>query len=201
MDISVDRRDKQAADRRAYRLIEACENAVHAAGGRIIYDADLLDPDLYGCLIPTRGGRRTIIISDNYNDVTTEAFFLAHETAHFFDPTLIRYRDEFPDEAEQNRGEAVAHFATKILLGWYGMQGDVYMSWIDNRIREHTRRDKYYVESRDLYRRADAAACAVLPPEGQQWLWRERRKAGQPAAGVPLSERVGKRLKKWFNAP
>ena len=35
---------KRAAEERAYRLRDACESVVNAADGRVIHDADVLDP-------------------------------------------------------------------------------------------------------------------------------------------------------------
>ena len=198
MATAIDPRRKRAAETRAYRLVDACETEVNAAGGRVIYDADLLDPDLYGCVIPDRGGKRTIIVSDAYDDLTSEAFFVAHETAHFFDPALIRFGYRFPSQFDQDCGEAVAHYASKIMIAWFGMTEDVRVNWIDNRILEHSERHKYFRQSRALYRRPDAAASAVLPQEGRQWLWNERRRAGHRPEEIPLSERVAKRAQKWF---
>ena len=111
MTAAIDPRRKRAAERRAFRLIDACETAVVAARSRVIYDADLLDPDLYGCVIHNRCGKRTIIVSDAYDDLTSEAFLMAHETAHFLDTAGIRFGYWSPGQFDLHRREAVAHYA------------------------------------------------------------------------------------------
>lgn len=189
---------QRAIDQRAFRLMHACETAVKNAGGRIIYDAELLDESLCGCLVPDRGGHRTIIVSDAYQNMTAEAVFMAHEAAHFFDPALIRFGDRYPNEFEQNRGETVAHAASGLLISYFDVGFDMDMSWIENRIAQHTARDKHFTSSRSFFRRVDAAAMAILPTEGHEWLRSFRRSPEQPRSGIPLTERLsGKAKEMW----
>ena len=66
-------RMNRAAERHTYRLIEARETAVFAAGARIIHDGSQLTPDLYGSMVPNRAGRRAIFVTDEYDDMVFDA--------------------------------------------------------------------------------------------------------------------------------
>ena len=141
-------RVRQEADRRAARLIDACERAVIRYGGKIIYDADLLPADTDGLLEAKRWGIPTIIVSDAYDDLVTEAGILAHETAHFFDPTLMRMGDRFRDEWTKNQGEAVARAAASVLLVYFGVSEFCDIKQIWDEIAYYTQRDKHFTQSR-----------------------------------------------------
>ena len=189
----------RAAERCAYRLIEACEAAVHAAGGRIIYDGSQLPSDLYGCMVANRAGHRTIFVTDEYDDIMFESVILAHETAHFFDPWLIRVQDRPKSRRETHQSEMVAHGASMVLATFYGLDDHYDMGWFEDCIQSHLVHDKYFNESRAYFRRIDAAANSVLPSEGRQWLWKWRTGPGHLPAEVPLSNRVSSRFEKWLH--
>ena len=192
------------ADRRAARLIDACERAVVHYGGKVIYDADLLPADAVGVVVPKRWGIPTIVISDEYDDLVEVAGIVAHETAHFFDPTLMRMGDRFRDEWTTNQGEAVARAGAAILLTYYGVAAYYDMAQLWDEVAHYTRRDKYFTESRAYVRRVDAAVRRVLPPEGQAWLTAHRNRPDRRPEEVSLREVTSKAVKrvtkKWFGS-
>ena len=190
------------ADQRSAGLIDACERAVVHYGGKVIYDADLLPADADGLLVPKRWGIPTIVVSDAYDDFVEVAGILAHETAHFFDPTLMRMGDRFRDEWTMNQGEAVARAGAAILLTYYGVAAFYDMAQLWDEVAYYTRRDKYFTESRAFIRRVDAAVRRVLPPEGQAWLTAHRNRPDRRPEEISLRDVTSKAVKrvanKWF---
>ena len=183
-------REQREAESCAYQLYVACEDAVTNAGGRIIYDASLLHSDTMGCMIPNKTGRSTIVVSSEYDDIVLEALIMAHETGHFFDPTIVRLNGKQRTRREEAESEIVATGVALILANWFGLMDHCAQSWFDDQFTLHANNSKYFMESRAYYRRLDQAAMSVLPPQGQQWLYEWRN---QPDA-LPVERTYWSRM-------